>query len=121
MSYTESHIDRAARYGVTSSNPLEDPSAYHASFNPQETVDWTDKRLMSITRLRILGLGDYGCPFVDVSYCHGVLKDGTQVVVELGGRWQFPKRTWKTAIINAAKADRVYAKGLGLFDAVDIL
>lgn len=102
-------------------NPLADPYEYHSNFHPVGTVDWTDRELAKITRLKLLGLGDFGCPVIDVSYCHGVMKDGSQVLVSLGDRYQFPRRSWKSAIIDAARADRVFAKGLGLFDAVDIM
>jgi hypothetical protein len=83
-----------------------------------ETLDWSDKRLAKITRLRLLS--DFDCPFWDVSYCWGELADGTTVRVRVPF-WQLGKRTWKTEIINEARHAGVYAKGLGLFDAVSMI
>ena len=48
------------------------------------------------------------------------LQDGTLVRVDLPFH-QLPKRTWKSAIIEAAKRDRVFAKGLDIFNAVSTL
>jgi hypothetical protein len=79
------------------------------------TVDWTDKRLAKITRLRLLS--DPGFPFWDVSYCYGQLRDGTNVHVDLPFS-QLPKRDMKAWIIKYAKKDGVYAKGLGIFDNI---
>ena len=89
---------------------------YHAQFN--KSVLWYDKRLAKITRLRLLS--DPGFPLYDVSYCHGVLKDGTKVRVGLPFS-QLPKKNWKKVVIDHAVRDRVFARGLGVFDAVSIL
>jgi len=82
------------------------------------TVDWTDKRLAKITRLRLLS--DPGFPLWDVSYCYGQLHDGTNVKVDLPFH-QLPKRDMKAWIIKYAKKDGVYAKGLGIFDNISRL
>lgn len=81
-------------------------------------VDWADPRLHKITRLRLLT--DAGFPSWDVSYCHGVLKDGTAVTVDLPFD-QLPRRGMAAAIVKYAQADKVYAKGLGIFDAISQL
>jgi hypothetical protein len=78
-----------------------------------DTVQLEDKRLARIARLRLLS--DPGFPFWDVSYCWGVLKDGTKVRVQLP-RHQFSKARWKSEIVDMCREVGVYAKGLGLFD-----
>ena len=83
----------------------------------EETVEWTDPRLKKITRLRLLSDGGY--PAWDVSYCHGELQDGTPVWVELPFS-QLPKGQVRGAIVQHAKRDRVYAKGLGVFEAISL-
>ena len=101
-------------------NPLRDPSSYHKE-EITESVEWTDPRLGRIVRLRLLS--DPGFPLWDVSYCHGILKDGSKGSVELpfdqlrkGGRGSVSKQ-----IIAYAKKDGVYAKGLGVLTAVSSL
>jgi len=97
-------------------NPLE--SRHHSPGTGAITVDWTDRDLSRITRLRLLT--EPGYPLYDVSYCWGVLRDGTKVRVRLPFH-RLPRKNMRGAIIEAAKQDRVYARGLGLFDALSIL
>ena len=82
------------------------------------SVDWDDKDLVKITRLRLLS--DPGYPAWDVSYCFGQLRDGTNVRVSLPFS-QLPKRNVIGAILKYAKRDKVYAKGLGIFDNISRL
>lgn len=77
------------------------------------TVDWTDRNLKKIFRLRFLT--DPGFPCYDVSYCYGTLKNGDNVRVRLPF-YQLNKRTWKSEIIEHGKREGVFAKGLGIFD-----
>ena len=85
-------------------------------FSNARSVDWTEPNLI-ITRLRLVS--DDGHPQWDVSYCHGYInhsiKTSEPVVVALPFR-ELPKFNFKRAIINHAKADNVYAKGLWLLD-----
>lgn len=103
-------------YGVSETNGLIDPAAYHEVERVRE-VDWTEPGLR-VTRFRLVS--DRGFPMWDVSYCHGQLPSGEQVVVRLPF-FQLGKRTWRGEIIEHAKRDGVYAKGLGIFDAVSTL
>lgn len=80
-----------------------------------EVVSWDDPNLRKITRLRLLS--DPGFPAWDVSYCHGQLRDGTRVHVQVPFD-QLPKRGMREAIVRYAKRDGVYAKGLGVFDNI---
>lgn len=107
---------RNSEYGFTESNGLENPQAYHEGRKDAQTVDWTEKGLR-VTRFRVLT--DPGFPMYDVSYCHGIL-DGNHVDVELPFS-QLEKRRWKSEILSHAKRDGVYAKGLGIFDAISAL
>ena len=76
-------------------------------------VDWADPGLARIVRLRLLG--EAGYPAWDVSYCMGVMSDGRRCMVSLPFS-RLPRRRWKAAICEYAKADGVFAKGLGVFD-----
>ena len=79
------------------------------------TVHWDDPSLKKIIRLRLLS--DPGHPYWEVSYCWGKLKDGTLVDVTLPF-YQIPKKGFSGFIIKRAAEEKVYAKGLGLFDAI---
>lgn len=95
----------------------ENAKAYHA-VDRSLVVDWTDARLARVLRLRLLS--DPGFHSWDVSYCHGELKDGTPCRVSLPFD-QLPKRGYIHAIIQHARKDNVYAKGLGVLDAISTL
>ena len=82
------------------------------------SVDWDDKDLVKITRLRLLS--DPGHPVWDVSYCFGQLRDGRNVRVDLPFS-HLPKRDVIGTILKYAKRDKVYAKGLGIFDNISRL
>lgn len=81
-------------------------------------ANWNDPELARIVRLRLLS--DPGFPVWDVSYCWGQMKDGSYVDIELPFS-QLPKRNFKEAIVLHAKRDGVYAKGLGVFEAISTL
>ena len=99
-------------------NPLVE--GYHDDVTDNIIGDttWNDPDLKRIIRLRLLT--DRGFPFYDVSYCHGQLKDGNYVNIYLPFS-QLPKRWYRKAIIDYAKRDKVFAKGLGIFDSISIL
>jgi hypothetical protein len=107
-------MDLAVRYGVNEENPLWTSEVTHETI--QDEVQLNDPRLDRIARLRLLGDSDgWAYPYLDVSYCYGVLKDGTHVRVHLPEH-SFPKRGLKKALVEMAKEAGVYAKGLGLLD-----
>lgn len=106
-------------YGAQELNGLSSGGDYHAARNengPPETVDWATPGL-KVTRLRLLS--DPGFPLWDVSYCHGVL-DGKPVDVALPFD-QLPKRGWKRFLVEQAIRHNVFAKRLGILDAVSTL
>jgi len=98
-------------------NPLVDHDRYYSVDRSLE-VDLADRRLARVTRLRLLT--DPGCPFFDLSYCHGELRDGTPVRVRLP-RHQFPKRGLSRSIVQMAIDEGVHAKRLGMLDAISTL
>lgn len=79
-------------------------------------VPWATPGL-KVTRLRLLS--DPGLDFWDVSYCHGEY-NGKPCTVSLPFS-QVPKRNVKAFIIQEAKRDGVYAKGLGILDCISKL
>lgn len=101
------------RYGVLESNHWDGDQVQDWLDTIEDTVWLGDPRLARIARLRLLS--DPGFPFWDVSYCYGILKDGTRVRVTLPVG-QFSKRNLKGDLIAMCKQVGVYGKGLGLFD-----
>ena len=111
----------AAAYGVVNTNPMnDDVDAIRDRIDHGKPVDLTDKNLVKITRLRLIGdPGRNSFPYLDLSYCYGELRDGTPVRVNLPQR-QFPKvATTRHIIAMFIKAKR-YAKGMGALDAISI-
>ncbi len=117
-----SSYDRALSYGAQMTGHQNDYTTpegqAHLTEVHKQTLDWTDERLHHVTTLRLIS--DLGLPFWDVSYCHGVDVDNKPCRVQLPFD-QLPKRRINTAIVSYAKQDGVYAKGLGIFDAISTL
>lgn len=103
---------------VGETNGLVDGQSYHRSRGETRSVYWTEKGL-KITRLRLLS--DPGFPLWDVSYCHGMIGD-EHVDVQLPFS-QLLKygTTISKQIVAEAKKEGVYAKGLGILDAISKL
>ena len=93
--------------------------SYHenVTYKITEKLDWSDPDLKEITRLRLLG--DVGNPWLDVSYCHGIDKNNNPVGVQLPFN-QIEYRGLNKAIVKHAIRDKVYAKGLKIFDNISI-
>lgn len=120
-------------YGVNETNPLGKNGHDFENDPIVGTVDWTDERLARIERLRFIS--DPGFPLWDLSYCHGRLKDGRRVNVSLPfsqlarthrtmtaeGSRLVRKPSISNQIVAFAKKDGVFAKGLGIFDAISTL
>ena len=105
-------------HGAPEVNGLLDPKAYHNEMGDlKRSVDWTEPGLY-VHRLRLLT--DRGYPMWDVSYCHGTMPDGTYVRVRLPFH-QLPRRGMKRALVEHAKRDGVYARGLGILDNISLL
>lgn len=106
-----------SKYGANETAGLENGLAYHQT-DRSVRVDWSDKRLARIMRLRLLS--DPGYPAWDVSYCHGVLTDGTECTVQLPFD-QVPKGKVSAFIVAHAKRDGVYAKRLRILESISTL
>jgi hypothetical protein len=99
-------------------NGLLDGAAYH------ETVDYTRYFSLSevaaaggkISRVRLLTENIGGRRLCDVSYIHATLPGGQIVNVQSGLNNLTPKYQLKGEMIEWAKREHVYAKGLGLLD-----
>ena len=103
-------------------NTNEITPGYHAGRNSTNKVSWKTPGL-KITRVRMIS--DRLHHSWDISYVHGTV-DGQDVDVRLPFS-QVPKlnNQYRNSvdfgfIINAAKRDGVYAKGLGFFDALSL-
>jgi hypothetical protein len=105
-------------YGVYESNGLtEAGEAFRKEIDYSRRTWLWDKDLARIERLRLIS--DIGFPVWDVSYCWGVLKDGTKVRVQLPV-FQFSKRNLRRDIVKMCQDAGVYAKGLGLLEECNI-
>ena len=108
-----------AIYGINETNPL--PYSHDDFYDKEKyagRVSWGDNRLKRVIRLRLLS--DPGHPVWDVSYCHGVLKDGRTCDVELPFL-HLPRRGFRRHIVMHAKKDGVFAKRLGILDNISTL
>jgi IS4 transposase len=76
-------------------------------------VRWTDPQLDKITLLELTLILDAW----QVTQCEGRLKDGTRVWVSVPFK-RLPRYGLRRMIITYAKEDGVYAKRLGIFDAI---
>lgn len=101
------------QYSAMNTNPIENLDPAHQTTADSPTVDWTDPNLARITRLRFVS--DPGYPMWDLSYCIGLLRDGTPCRVQVPF-FQVPKQNVTGTILDHARRDRVFAKGLGLLD-----
>ena len=105
-------------YGHHETSPLSESGIDHADMAGAPTLDLEDRRLVKVTRLRLLS--DPGYPFWDLSYAYGLDVDGRAVRVSLPVH-QFPKRNLSRALVDMAREAGRYAKGMGLLDAVSTL
>jgi hypothetical protein len=78
------------------------------------TVHWTDPRLDKIMLLDLHLILDAW----QVTQCEGRLKNGERVFVTLPFS-QLPRYGLRKAIIKYAQEAGVYAKGIGIFDAIN--
>jgi hypothetical protein len=94
------------------------PEGYHENVTTkiERSVPWTTPGLR-ITRLRLLTDRDF--PAWDVSYCHGFV--GNEPVNVTLPFHQLPKGNVNATILKYAKAQGIYAKGLGIFDSISCL
>jgi hypothetical protein len=77
-------------------------------------VRWTHPQLKKITLLDLQLIDDAW----QVTQCEGELKNGEVVRVALPFS-RLPRYGLRKSIIKYAKEDNVYAKGLGIFEAIN--
>lgn len=112
-------FDRMASYGVQ----FEGEQG-HVPTEGAMTLSELSERGGHIVRVRWIG-GEYipgrgKC--YDLSYVHGQLADGTRVqIYHLPAAFLIPKNQLKGALIEWAKEEGVFAKGLGLLENFSIL
>ena len=115
---TYRNAERAASYGVHETNPLPDGGHDWSQF---EEGTWSLRQLQDdggkVCRLRLLT--EAGYPYLDISYVHGVLPNGRMVHVQpvrsslVKAKGSVPSRR---DLVQWAKEERVYARGIGLLD-----
>tara|TARA_Y100001937_G_scaffold65625_1_gene89772 strand:- start:4501 stop:4764 length:264 start_codon:yes stop_codon:yes gene_type:complete len=82
-----------------------------------KTLYWNDKNLKQITKLRFIST--IGHRWWDVSYCKGIDYDDNEVIVSVPfshipkGKGNINKH-----ILDYAKDDKVYVKGLNVFNVI---
>lgn len=101
-------------------NGLHDGQKYHGSVDHSDR--YTLRRLQNeggrVSRLRVLTEWTPMGRFADISYCHGELPDGRTVSILIDGpeshliQWN----KFSGVLIDWAKSQGVFAKGLGLLD-----
>lgn len=106
-------VDRMQAYGVQATGEVV-TEEYHrgVSYNDEMTLAEVAKAGGKITRLRVLREGRY----CDISYCHATLPGGKIVPVRVTGGVGESFYGLKGSLIEWAKEEGVYAKGLGLLD-----
>ena len=107
---------RSARHLVTETNPLVDPQAYYAETPEFVTLAELAARGGRITRVRFLTESIMGRRVADLSYVHGEI-DGKRVSLRaLPALYLTPMHKLAGELIEWAKSEGVYAKGVGLLD-----
>lgn len=106
---------RAASYGVRTTGTLtaETVAARQAIDYSRPPTPLSNRNLVKVTVIRLIGFDEYDFPFVDLSYCYGELADGTPVRVDLG-RHQFTKARWKSELVQCFKDAGRFGKAMGL-------
>lgn len=106
------------RYGATATNDLIDGAGYREEVDYSVTYSLSRIKEMrgTICRVRILTDRIMGQTMCDVSYIHAILPDGRIVPVQNLLNNLTPFRELKKEMIEWAKREGVYAKGIGLID-----
>lgn len=116
---TYANADRiASTYGTRETNPLPDGGHDWDNFEQDAiTLHELARRGGRISRLRMLT--EPGTPFLDVSYCHGILPNGRNVRLNVAppmlrkGRGSEP---YMSDMIAWAKDEGVHGKSIGMLD-----
>ncbi|MFT4471419.1 hypothetical protein ACMX2H_16065 [Arthrobacter sulfonylureivorans] len=116
-------IDRNLTGGAFESNGLVDGAAYHEAVDYSRANGWMGLKQVAeaggkISRVRVLTERiPMAGTFCDISYVHATLPNGQIVNVDdVNVRNMTPMNKLMGELINWAKSEGVYAKGLGLLD-----
>jgi hypothetical protein len=108
------------KYGAVSTNDLVNGAEYHGQvdYSARMTLKQVSEAGGKVTRVRVLTeMVPMAGRFCDISYVHATLPDGKTVdVCNVGVNNMVPMRALKGELIKWAKAEGVFAKGLGLLD-----
>lgn len=111
-------MTNAQHYNVKESNNISDMGEDAKKYRDSNIcVHWSHPDLAKIVRMRFVT--DPGFPLIDLSYCWGELKDGTPCRVNLPFH-QLPKKSYHGAMLDYARRDKVFLKGLGIFNGTVI-
>lgn len=105
-------------YNPNETNGLLNGAEYHDSVDYTEQYSLADVAAAGgkITRVRLLTERWASGRIADVSYIHATLPTGQTVPVRVGMDNCTPMNQIKGAMIDWAKREHVFAKGLGLLD-----
>lgn len=106
-------MDLAVRYGVNETNPIWASEANHENVDFDIYVTLGSPEVKRVVRLRLLT--EPGYPYYDISYCYVQLKDGRYARLS-NTPGMLPRKALKKALIDWAREEGAYAKGLGLLD-----
>jgi hypothetical protein len=114
-------IDRNAFYGVQETNPVGNIHDYLDQLTG-ETVALSDRRLVKIERLRLIGWSREYTAW-DISYVYGRLANGDLVRVDLGESRIVCAGgdAYKRELVKLCQRAGRFGKALGIFDAVSTL
>lgn len=124
MAYQQDAQERAQAYGVKMDEPLlqGDIDRLREGTDHGTSIYLDDPRLMRVVRLRLVGCCR-DTPWWDVSYCYGEVKPDSDIQPREGKQYvrvivplRQIKRNWRAAFVEWGKANRVFVKGLGIFD-----
>lgn len=105
-------------YNPNETNGLINGHVYHGEVDYSElyTLSMVAEARGKISRVRLLTERWPSGRFADVSYIHATLPSGKIVPVQVGMDNLLPLNKVKGAMIEWAKREGVFAKGLGLLD-----
>lgn len=105
-------------YNANETNGLIDGHAYHGEVDYSHTYSLLAVKECGgrISRVRLLTERWPSGRIADVSYIHATMPNGKVVPVEVGIDNCTPLHQIKKAMIEWAKREGVYAKGIGLLD-----
>lgn len=124
MAYQQDAQERAQAYGVRMDEPhlLGDIDEMREAVDHGVAVYLDSPDLARVLRLRLVGYCR-DTPWWDVSYCWGELKPNSSIQLKEGKKYvrvivplRQIRRNVEAELVAWGRRNKVYAKGLGLFD-----